>query len=111
MTILRVPPPKQPKQPKNLTASLRYWAQRRHSYIRVALSQLPTLPGISSWYNEAEDNESISDVDSISEAQMLQDLIDKAQDNTLTRPRKQADEPLNLTSAALALSADDMIKM
>jgi hypothetical protein len=74
----------------------------------VALPQLPTLPGISSWYDEAEDNESISDVDSISEAQMLQDLIDKAEDNTITRSRKQADELLNLTSA---LSADGMIKM
>ncbi|KAJ7182126.1 hypothetical protein C8R46DRAFT_826347, partial [Mycena filopes] len=41
----------------------------------------PTLPGISSWY-DAEDNEeedTDSDVDSVSEAQQLQDLLDKAE--------------------------------
>jgi hypothetical protein len=76
-----------------------------------SVPKLPTLPGISSWYDGADDDESISDVESISEAQMLQDLIDKAEDDTIPRTRTQANEMLNLTSAALALSADDMIKM
>ncbi|KAJ7722682.1 hypothetical protein B0H16DRAFT_1334577, partial [Mycena metata] len=71
----------------------------------------PILPSIGSWYDAEQDDEPDSDADSISEAQQLQDLIDKAEVSTASRSRKQDQELLNLTSAALALAADDMIKI
>ncbi|KAJ7791630.1 hypothetical protein B0H14DRAFT_3890546 [Mycena olivaceomarginata] len=49
--------------------------------------------------------------DSISSAQELQDLIERAEDDTVSRTRAQAEELLTLTSAALALSAEDMINI
>ncbi|KAJ7670785.1 hypothetical protein DFH06DRAFT_980885 [Mycena polygramma] len=80
-----------------------------------AVSSIPVLPSIDSWYNVVEDEDSASDSGSISEAQQLQDLIDQAEelveDTTARHPRKQTQELLNLTSAALALTADDMIKI
>ncbi|KAJ6466093.1 hypothetical protein DFH09DRAFT_1346106 [Mycena vulgaris] len=71
------------------------------------------LPSVASWYggDEDSDSESISDVDSISEAQQLQDLLDRAADETVERSRKKEAELLNLTSVALALTADDLIKL
>ncbi|KAJ7708424.1 hypothetical protein B0H16DRAFT_1746298 [Mycena metata] len=72
---------------------------------------VPILPGISLWYNAEEDSEPDSDADSISEAQQLQDLIDKAEVSVASRSHRQDKELLNLTSAALALTADDMIKI
>ncbi|KAJ7122137.1 hypothetical protein C8R44DRAFT_876453 [Mycena epipterygia] len=79
-----------------------------------AIPTAPVLPSIDSWYYDAaadSNSDSDSDDESISEAQQLQDLIDKAEDDRVPRTRSQAQEILNLTSAALALSADDMIKI
>ncbi|KAJ6607189.1 hypothetical protein B0H10DRAFT_2228110 [Mycena sp. CBHHK59/15] len=69
----------------------------------------PVLPGIDTWY-DLDSDDSDDDADSISEAQQLQDLIDKAEDATIPRTRSETKELLNLTSAALALAADDMVK-
>ncbi|KAF8207331.1 hypothetical protein K438DRAFT_1962263 [Mycena galopus ATCC 62051] len=68
----------------------------------------PMLPSIAAWYPPTKDD---CDADSISSAQELQDLIDKVEDDTVSRTRAQTEELLTLTSAALALSADDMIKI
>lgn len=78
-----------------------------------AVHTLPMLPSINTWYDAAGDSDadSDSDVDSISEAQELQNLIDKAENAGVSRTRAEAKEILNLTSAALALTADDMMKM
>ncbi|KAJ7034214.1 hypothetical protein C8F04DRAFT_1350091 [Mycena alexandri] len=76
---------------------------------------LPLLPSIDLWYNSSGENESDSDsdsdADSISEAQQLQDLLDKAEVAVASGTRKRRQEILSLTSAALALTADDMIKI
>ncbi|KAJ6615027.1 hypothetical protein B0H10DRAFT_2220789 [Mycena sp. CBHHK59/15] len=69
-------------------------------------SDAPTTPpSIDKWYDDSDDEESIS------EAQELQDLMDQVEDETVLRTRKQTQELLGLTSAALALSADDMIRI
>ncbi|KAJ7804497.1 hypothetical protein B0H14DRAFT_3774420 [Mycena olivaceomarginata] len=68
----------------------------------------PMLPSIAAWYPSTEDD---CDADSISSAQELQDLIERAEDDTVSRTRAQAEEFLTLTSAALALSAEDMINI
>ncbi|KAJ7827971.1 hypothetical protein B0H14DRAFT_3719732 [Mycena olivaceomarginata] len=68
----------------------------------------PMLPSIAAWYPPTTDD---CDADSISSTQELQDLIEIAEDDAVSRTRAQAEELLTLTSAALALSADDMIKI
>ncbi|KAJ6538761.1 hypothetical protein B0H10DRAFT_2245563 [Mycena sp. CBHHK59/15] len=69
----------------------------------------PMLPGIDTWYDSDADD-SDDDTDSISEAQQLQDLIDKAEDATIPRTCSETKELLSITSAALVLAADDMAK-
>ncbi|KAF8209530.1 hypothetical protein K438DRAFT_1503605, partial [Mycena galopus ATCC 62051] len=68
----------------------------------------PILPSIAAWYPPTKDD---CDADSISSAQELQDLLEKAEEDTISRTRAQTEDLLTLTSAALALSADDMIKI
>jgi hypothetical protein len=80
------------------------------SQLHPGVTTMPTLPSINTWYDEAQSDEE-SETDSISEAQELQRLLDKAEDDTSFRTPQEARELLNLTSAALALSAEDMIKM
>ncbi|KAJ6620818.1 hypothetical protein B0H10DRAFT_2432733 [Mycena sp. CBHHK59/15] len=72
-----------------------------------------TLPSINTWYDPEsdEDNAADSDDESISEAQQLQNLIDEAEDEAVPRTRKQTQDLLGLTSATMALSADDMMKI
>ncbi|KAJ7897924.1 hypothetical protein B0H14DRAFT_3424786 [Mycena olivaceomarginata] len=82
----------------------------------VIIDDAPFIPadwiGVGKDYSGDLPSEEVdSDTDSISEAQQLQDLIDRAEDETIIRTRSQAKELLNLTSAALALSADDMMKI
>ncbi|KAJ7909891.1 hypothetical protein B0H13DRAFT_1616161 [Mycena leptocephala] len=69
------------------------------------------LPSIAAWYGHVKDSDADSDTGSISEAQQLQDLMEKAEDDTVSRTRAEAQELLTLTSASLALSADDMMKI
>ncbi|KAJ7768133.1 hypothetical protein DFH07DRAFT_1058377 [Mycena maculata] len=78
-----------------------------------AIPVMPILPNISSWYDpdDFHDDSEDSDLDSLSEAQQLQALLDKAEHNTVSRTKMQAKELLDLTSVALALSAEDMIKI
>ena len=75
------------------------------------------LPSVSSWLNEPrsdrddsesdhESDDSLSD-DEESEAQQLQNLLDEEEFSSITRTRRVDERCLNLTSAALALAADD----
>ena len=48
-----------------------------------------------------------SDTDSLSEAQQLQNLLNQEEDKTLSRSKKQEEELLNLTCAAMAVLADE----
>lgn len=83
-----------------------------------------SLPSIDSWFksnaidnidglddtgDESDDGD--SDTDSLSEAQELQRLLDREEDRTLSRSRKQEEELLNLTCAAMALMADEAMKV
>ncbi|KAJ7263476.1 hypothetical protein C8J57DRAFT_1512975 [Mycena rebaudengoi] len=69
----------------------------------LSLSQLnsasapinPILPRISSWFNDANSESNYADSDDI----------------PISRPHAQSGELLNLTCAALALSAEEMMKM
>ncbi|KAJ7245054.1 hypothetical protein C8J57DRAFT_1082457 [Mycena rebaudengoi] len=79
-----------------------------------SIPTLSILPSIDSWYEDVDESDGedcISDEESISEAQQLQGLLDKAEDEVAVGTRAKAEELLNLTSAALALSADDMMKI
>ncbi|KAJ7834395.1 hypothetical protein B0H13DRAFT_2426922 [Mycena leptocephala] len=84
-------------------------SQMRSAAARMA----PILPSINAWFeDESEDlSDTGSDMDSISSAQELQDLIDRAEDPTVSRSRARGDQFVNLTCAALALSADEMMKI
>ncbi|KAJ7292486.1 hypothetical protein C8J57DRAFT_1456964 [Mycena rebaudengoi] len=74
--------------------------------------EFPVLPSINTWFDESlHDTDEDSDTNSISEAQELQGLIDEAENGTFLRPRAQEEQLLSLTCAALALSANDMIKL
>lgn len=83
-----------------------------------------SLPSIDSWFksnaidnidglddtgDESDDGD--SDTDSLSEAQELQRLLDREEDRTLSRSRKQEEELLNLTCVAMALMADEAMKV
>ncbi|KAJ7258598.1 hypothetical protein C8J57DRAFT_1644546, partial [Mycena rebaudengoi] len=77
---------------------------------------VPILPAIASWFDDSDvqDDDSVygdTDEISMSEAQMLQDLIDKAEDSNIPRSKAENDQLLNLTCAALAVAADDMTKI
>jgi hypothetical protein len=87
-------------------------------------SKTAMLPSIDSWFkmdNLANHNNDInasessddewSDSESLSEAQELQNLLDHEEDPTLLRTRKQDEELLNLTCAAMAILADEAIKV
>ncbi|KAF8167513.1 hypothetical protein B0H34DRAFT_854442 [Crassisporium funariophilum] len=76
------------------------------------------LPSVSSWLDNshANPNSDVSDHDSDddsddddkeSEAQQLQDLLDQEESSSITRTRRVDERCLNLTSAALALAADE----
>lgn len=83
------------------------------------------LPSIGSWFKppppEESDTESESepepddglqcDTDSLSEAQELQDLMDNEENRKLSRTRKQEEQLLNLTCAALAVMTDEVMKV
>lgn len=81
-------------------------------------SAVHILPSIASWFKESpgddtdsDNDDSESDGESISEAQALQDLLDREEDKTLSRTRRQEENLLNLTCAAMAVIADDATKM
>ncbi|KAJ7242483.1 hypothetical protein C8J57DRAFT_1084298 [Mycena rebaudengoi] len=79
-----------------------------------SIPTLSILPSIDSWYEDVDESDGedcTSDEESISEAQQLQGLLDKAEDEVAVGTHAKAEELLNLTSAALALSADDMMKI
>ncbi|GLB37771.1 hypothetical protein LshimejAT787_0408220 [Lyophyllum shimeji] len=86
---------------------------------RPKSNAVPTLPGISVWFPNTDsdiaydDNEELdyADDDSISEAQQLQSLLDAEEDCSVFRTRKQDQELLNLTCAALAVTADEATKV
>lgn len=77
------------------------------------------LPSISSWYNPHEnenidpdyDDDMDSDSESLSEAQELQDLLDREEDRTLSRTAKQEKEIARLRSAAIAVIIDEAMKV
>jgi hypothetical protein len=82
------------------------------------------LPSIDSWFKVAssladndmddviEDNDdSESNTESLSEAQELQNLLDHKEDRTLSRTRKQDEDLLNLTCAAIAIMADEAMRV
>lgn len=76
------------------------------------------LPSIGSWYKESandlpdsSDDMSDSDDESISDAQELQGLLDREEDRTVSRTRKQEEILLNLTCAALAVITDESAKV
>ncbi|KAG6818744.1 hypothetical protein H0H93_002181 [Arthromyces matolae] len=82
----------------------------------------PTLPSIGSWFTPGPDNSSDdhddnsvtsdgveSDSESISEAQELQDLVNREEDKRLARTKKQEDRLLNLTCASLSVLTDETI--
>ena len=79
------------------------------------------LPGITSLINiqqtEGMDGdlasilESEDDAESISEAQELQELVEHEEKNTLSRTRAQGNQIMNLTCAALALAADELMNV
>ena len=91
---------------------------------RMQKSKTAMLPSIDSWFkmdnlanhnndidaSESSDDER-SDSESLSEAQELQNLLDHEEDRTLSRTRKQDEELLNLTCAAMAILADEAIKV
>ena len=94
---------------------------------RLKQSRTVLLPSINSWFEtntthaEDEDNpiglgdgwdtDDGSDTDSLSEAQELQGLLDCEEDRTLSRTRKQEDQLLDLTCAAMAIMADETMKV
>lgn len=78
------------------------------------------LPSIDSWFsdssaksNDESDNISITSTDdeSISDAQELQNLLDREERMDISHLTKQERSLTNLTCAALALAADDMMKV
>lgn len=91
---------------------------------------MATLPSISSWHQEApindgadtasisdpnrdesDDDELDDDSESLSEAQELQNLLDNEEDKSLSRTQKQEEKLLNLTCAAMAVVADEAMKV
>lgn len=86
---------------------------------------MATLPSITSWFQEAPDNDgagvdtaSISDAsddgfdtESLSEAQELPNLLDIEEDKSLSRTQRQEEKLLNLTCAAMAVVADNAMKV
>ncbi|CAK5270401.1 unnamed protein product [Mycena citricolor] len=77
------------------------------------------LPSIGSWFaaesgdSDDDDGSVVSDDESTSDAQQLQDLVEEAQVEMARggHQRSQQSELLNLTSAALALEADAMVQI
>ncbi|KAK6984121.1 hypothetical protein R3P38DRAFT_2472408, partial [Favolaschia claudopus] len=63
------------------------------------------------WYDDGEGSDESDYAESISSAQELQELIDRASDEDVVRSRAENAELLDLTSAALALSADDIMQI
>jgi hypothetical protein len=51
------------------------------------------------------------DDESLSEAQELQNLLDHEEDKTLSQTHKQGEQLLNLTCTAMAVVADEAMKM
>jgi hypothetical protein len=80
------------------------------SQLHSTMPTIPTLPSIGAWYDSNTDD-SDYDVESISDTQQLQELIGKAEGDTASRTRSETKELLDLTSAVLALAADDMTRM
>ena len=87
---------------------------------RMQKSKSAIFPSIDSWFKLADyDTDDIddgsdgeqSDTESLSEAQELQNLLDHEEDRTLSRTRKQDEELLNLTCAAMAILADEAMKV
>lgn len=85
-------------------------------------SAMVALPSINSWFETdtatnsedvdiPDDSDDGSDTESLSEAQELQDLQDHKEDRTLSRTRKQEDQLLDLTCAAMAVMADEAMKV
>jgi hypothetical protein len=78
---------------------------------------MATLPSITSWFQEApapiiSDSDFGDDHDKIlSEAQELQNLLDNEEDKSLSRTQKQEVKLLNLTCAAMAVIADEAMKV
>lgn len=73
-------------------------------------SFFPYLPNIQSWYDSdlSDDEEDMSDMESITEAQELQGLLDAEENVTISRNRKGDEIMANLTCAAFAVMADEM---
>lgn len=87
-------------------------------------AQTVTMPSISAWYSESAalsegndsegdgfDDTTDSDAESLSEAQELQELIELEERNLVSRTKKQDDELMNLTCAALAITTNDLINV
>ena len=86
------------------------------------------LPGIDSWFKSStpavasdtdNDNDDENDLwdsdadsdDEPSDAQQLQDLINREEDPSLSRTNAQEIELMNLSCAAFAITADEMTRM
>lgn len=79
-----------------------------------------TLPSITSWFQAPGEAESASVIDlsddefnneSLSEAQQLQNILDHEEDKSLSWNQKQEEQLLNLTCAAMAIVADEAMKV
>ncbi|KAG6905164.1 hypothetical protein DXG01_004460, partial [Tephrocybe rancida] len=83
-----------------------------------------TLPSIDGWYPllhkqddstspelDSDDEFVDTDTESLSEAQELQELINREENKKLTRTKKQEDRTMNLTCAAMAVTADETMKV
>jgi hypothetical protein len=83
----------------------------------VLPSILSLLAGLQDGDGNAEDEDTQSvadtetDTESISEAQELQNLMDGEEDINTTWTRRQEETMLNLTCAALAITADEMMNV
>lgn len=90
------------------------------------------LPSITSWFHVPDNSDNLKDADSaslssliddsdsdefhgddenLSEAQELQNLLDHEENKKLSRTQKQEEQLLNLTCAAMAVVADDAMKV
>jgi hypothetical protein len=75
-----------------------------------------TLPSITSWFQELPGGDTVTasnsdDNESLSEAQELQNLLDNEENRSLSRTQKQEVQLLNLTCAAMAVVADEAMKV
>ncbi|KAF8797488.1 hypothetical protein BYT27DRAFT_7237241 [Phlegmacium glaucopus] len=82
---------------------------------------LPWLPSIDSWASKTSDSDGSDELslnsalesgdDEESEAQKLQDILNQEEDSPISRSNRIDTICLNLTSAALAVSADDAAQL